>query len=65
MGQTILVRGLLDGSDVGCEIEFGTGLPLRVQQAMLPDMIKIWQSRSNGPVEIIFSGYAAKTMSGA
>ena len=48
-----------------CEIEFGTGLPLRVQQAMLPDMIKIWQSRSDGPVEIIFSGYAAKTMSGA
>ena len=45
-----------------CEIEFGTGAPLRAQQAMLPDMIKFWQSHAGGPVEIIYSGFAARTM---
>ena len=45
-----------------CEVDFGTGLPLRAQQAMLPDMIKIWQSEYGGPVQIIYGGYAAKIM---
>ena len=45
-----------------CEVNFGTGLPLRAQQAMLPDMIKFWQSEAGGPVQIIYGGYAAKIM---
>ena len=45
-----------------CGVDFGTGLPLRAQQAMLPDMIKIWQAESGGPVQIIYGGYAAKIM---
>ena len=45
-----------------CEVDFGTGLPLRAQQAMLPDMIKFWQQESGGPVQIIYGGYAAKIM---
>lgn len=44
------------------EVDFGTGLPLRVQQAMLPDMIKLWQSEPDGPVQIIYSGHAARAM---
>ncbi len=46
-----------------CEVNFGTGLPLKVQQAMLPDMIKFWQPKAGGPVQIIYGGYAAKIMS--
>ena len=45
-----------------CEVNFGTGLPLRAQQAMLPDMIKFWQPEAGGPVQIIYGGYAAKIM---
>ena len=45
-----------------CEINFGTGMPLRAQQAMLPDMIKFWQPKAGGPVQIIYGGYAAKIM---
>lgn len=45
-----------------CEINFGTGMPLRAQQAMLPDMIKFWQSEPYGPIQIIYGGYAAKIM---
>ena len=45
-----------------CEVSFGTGLPLRAQQAMLPDMIKFWQPMAGGPVQIIYGGYAAKIM---
>ena len=45
-----------------CEVNFGTGLPLRAQQAMLPDMIKFWQPKAGGPVQIIYGGYAAKIM---
>lgn len=45
-----------------CEVNFGTGLPLRAQQAMLPDMIKFWQPKADGPVQIIYGGYAAKIM---
>ena len=45
-----------------CHVNFGTGLPLRAQQAMLPDMIKFWQPQNNGPVQIIYGGYAAKIM---
>lgn len=45
-----------------CEVDFGTGLPLRAQQAMLPDMIKFWQMKAEGPVQIIYGGYAAKIM---
>lgn len=45
-----------------CQVDFGTGLPLKVQQAMLPDMIKFWQSEPNGPIQIIYGGYAAKIM---
>ena len=45
-----------------CEVSFGTGLPVRAQQAMLPDMIKFWQSEPGGPVQIIYGGYAAKIM---
>ena len=45
-----------------CEVDFGTGLPLRAQQAMLPDMIKFWQPVPGGPVQVIFGGYAAKIM---
>lgn len=45
-----------------CEVNFGTGMPLRAQQAMLPDMIKFWQSEPGGPVQIIYGGYAAKIM---
>ena len=44
------------------EVDFGTGLPLRVQQAMLPDMIKFWRPTHGGPVQIIYGGYAAKIM---
>lgn len=43
-------------------VDFGTGMPLRVQQAMLPDMIKFWQPEPGGPVQIIYGGYAAKIM---
>ncbi|MCQ2183535.1 MAG: hypothetical protein MJY89_09095 [Bacteroidales bacterium] len=46
-----------------CELDFGTGLPLKAQQAMLPDMIKFWQPKAGGPVQIIYGGYAAKIMS--
>lgn len=45
-----------------CEVDFGTGKPLRAQQAMLPDMIKFWQSEPGGPVQIIYGGFAAKIM---
>ena len=45
-----------------CEVDFGTGMPLRAQQAMLPDMIKFWQPKAGGPVQIIYGGYAAKIM---
>ena len=45
-----------------CEVNFGNGLPLRAQQAMLPDMIKFWQPKAGGPVQIIYGGYAAKIM---
>lgn len=44
------------------EIDFGQGLPLRVQQAELPDMIKFWQEAPGGPVKICYSGYAAYLM---
>lgn len=47
-----------------CEFDFGTGLPLRAQQAMLPDMIKFWQSEADGPVQIIYGGWAARIMRG-
>lgn len=45
-----------------CELNFGTGKPLRVQQAMLPDMIKFWQEEPDGPVQIIYGGFASKLM---
>ena len=45
-----------------CELNFGTGKPLRVQQAMLPDMIKFWQEEPDGPVQIIYGGFASKIM---
>ena len=45
-----------------CELDFGTGKPLRAQQAMLPDMIKFWQAESGGPVQIIYGGFASKIM---
>ena len=45
-----------------CEVDFGTGMPLRAQQAMLPDMIKFWQPEAGGPVQVIYGGYAAKIM---
>lgn len=45
-----------------CELDFGTGKPLRTQQAMLPDMIKFWQEKPGGPVQIIYSGFASKIM---
>lgn len=45
-----------------CEVDFGTGQPLRAQQAMLPDMIKFWQPEPDGPVQIIYGGYAAMIM---
>ena len=45
-----------------CELNFGTGKPLKAQQAMLPDMIKFWQAEPGGPVQIIYGGYASKIM---
>ena len=45
-----------------CEVNFGTGMPLKAQQAMLPDMIKFWQPEAGGPVQVIYGGYAAKIM---
>ena len=45
-----------------CEVDFGTGMPLRAQQAMLPDMMKLWQPVAGGPVQVIYGGYAAKIM---
>lgn len=45
-----------------CRVDFGTGLPLRAQQAMLPDMIKFWQEVPDGPVQIIYGGFASKIM---
>jgi len=45
-----------------CDINFGTGVAIRAQQANLPDMIKFWQPESNGPVQIIYGGFAAKIM---
>lgn len=45
-----------------CEVDFGTGNPLRAQQAMLPDMIKFWQDETDGPVQIIYGGFASKIM---
>lgn len=45
-----------------CELDFGTGKPLKAQQAMLPDMIKFWQEKPGGPVQIIYSGFASKIM---
>lgn len=59
---------LLEVADLrgrACEVDFGTGMPLRAQQAMLPDMIKFCQSEPGGPVQIIFSGFAARTLSQA
>lgn len=44
------------------ETDFGCGLPVRVMQAELPDMIKFWQSAPGADVEIIYSGYAARLM---
>ena len=44
------------------DTDFGCGLPLRVQQAELEDMVKFWQSSQDGPVEIIFTGAAAKLL---
>lgn len=45
-----------------CDIDFGTGKPLRAQQAILPDMIKFWQAEPDGPVQIIYGGFASKIM---
>lgn len=45
-----------------CELDFGTGKPLKAQQAMLPDMIKFWQEEPGGPVQIIYGGFASKIM---
>ena len=45
-----------------CEYDFGTGKPIRAQQAMLPDMIKFWQAEPGGPVQIIYGGFASKIM---
>ncbi len=45
-----------------CELNFGTGKPIRAQQAMLPDMIKFWQEEPGGPVQIIYGGFASKIM---
>ena len=45
-----------------CEYDFGTGMPLRAQQAMLPDMIKFWQAEPGGPIQIIYGGFASKIM---
>lgn len=45
-----------------CEFDFGTGMPIRAQQAMLPDMIKFWQAEPGGPVQIVYSGFASKIM---
>lgn len=45
-----------------CEFDFGTGKPKRAQQAMLPDMIKFWQAENDGPVQIIYGGFASKIM---
>lgn len=56
---------LLEVADLrsrACEVNFGTGMPLKAQQAMLPDMIKSWQPKADGPVQIIYGGYAAKIM---
>ncbi len=47
-----------------CEVDFGTGLPIKAQQAMLPDMIKFWQPKAGGPVQIIYGGFAAKKLRG-
>lgn len=45
-----------------CEFNFGTGKPLKAQQAMLPDMIKFWQAEPGGPIQIIYGGWASKIM---
>ena len=45
-----------------CEFDFGTGKPLKAQQAMLPDMIKFWQAEPDGPVQIVYGGFASKIM---
>ncbi len=45
-----------------CEFDFGTGKPIRAQQAMLPDMIKFWQSEPDGPIQIIYGGFASKKL---
>ena len=45
-----------------CEFEFGSGQPLRAQQAMLPDMIKFWQEQPGGPIQIVYGGFASRIM---
>lgn len=46
------------------ETDFGTGLPIRVEQAGLADMIKFWQPTAGGSVQIIYAGFAAKIIRG-
>ncbi len=45
------------------ETDFGTGLPIRVEQSGLADMIKFWQPTAGGPVQIIYAGFAANIIS--
>jgi len=44
------------------EISWGNGRPAYTFTNQLSDMVKFWQPVSEGPIQIIFGGYAAKLM---
>lgn len=44
------------------ELDWGTGLPQYVFPDDLKDMVKFWQPVAGGNIQIIFAGFAAKTM---
>lgn len=67
-GAAIVLQGahaLMDGSTFyRIADDWGkttAGLPVE-PMAMLPVMIKFWQEKAEGPVQIIYDGYAAKIM---
>ncbi|MGI5848339.1 MAG: acyltransferase [Candidatus Cryptobacteroides sp.] len=45
-----------------CEIDWGFGLPVYAFPNDLSDMVKFWQPVAGGPIQIIYSGLAAKTV---
>lgn len=59
-GGTIIINNFLKFR--ANRLDWGMGLPLYTFTNELPDMVKLWQPVAEGPVQIIFGGYAAKLM---